>query len=97
LHIRFSGGSDGKESACNAGDSDSIHGLGRSPGERNGNSLLFLPGEFHGQRSLVGHSPRGCKELDMTDVKNRQQLDDAEKKQHRGRTMEIENQMATGD
>ena len=34
---------------------------------------------------------------DLPDVKNRQQLDDAEKKQHRGRTMEIENQMATGD
>ena len=29
----FSGGSNGKESACNAGDSGSIPGLGRSPGE----------------------------------------------------------------
>ena len=27
---------------------------------------VFLPGEFHGQRSLVGYSPRGCKELDTT-------------------------------
>ena len=27
---------------------------------------LFLPGKFHGQRSLVGYSPRGHKELDMT-------------------------------
>ena len=26
----------------------------------------FLPKEFHGQRSLVGYSPRGCKELDTT-------------------------------
>ena len=25
---------------------------------------LFLPGEFHGQRSLVGYNPWGCKELD---------------------------------
>ena len=25
---------------------------------------LFLPGEFHGQRSLVGYSPWGCKESD---------------------------------
>ena len=25
---------------------------------------LFLPGECHGQRSLVGYSPWGCKELD---------------------------------
>ena len=29
-------------------------------------SPVFLPGEFHGQRSLVGYSPRGRKELDMT-------------------------------
>ena len=28
---------------------------------------LFLPGEFHGQRSLEGYSPWGCKESDMTD------------------------------
>ena len=27
---------------------------------------LFLPGEFHGQRSLVGYSLLGCKESDMT-------------------------------
>ena len=27
---------------------------------------VFLPGKFHGQRSLVGYSPWGCKELDMT-------------------------------
>ena len=41
-------------------------GLGRSPGERNGNPLqLFVPGEVHGQRSPVGYSPWGCKELDM--------------------------------
>ena len=33
--------SDGKESACNAGDPGSIPGLGRSPGERNGNPLLY--------------------------------------------------------
>ena len=34
-----SGGSDGKESACNAGDLGSIPGLERSPGEGNGYSL----------------------------------------------------------
>ena len=33
------GGSDGKVSACNAGDPGSIPGLGRSPGEGNSNSL----------------------------------------------------------
>ena len=35
----FPGGSDGKESACNEGDPGSITGLGRSPGEGNGNLL----------------------------------------------------------
>ena len=28
---------------------------------------IFLPGESHGQRSLVGYSPWGCKESDMTE------------------------------
>ena len=37
----FSGGSDGKESACNAGDPASIPGLGRSPGEEIGNPLQY--------------------------------------------------------
>ena len=27
---------------------------------------VFLPGKFHGQRSLVGYSPWGCKESDVT-------------------------------
>ena len=37
----FPGGSDGKASACNAGDPGSIPGLGRSPGEGNGNPLQY--------------------------------------------------------
>ena len=41
----FPGGSDGKESACIAGDPDSIPGLGRFPGEGKAYSL-------HGQRNL---------------------------------------------
>ena len=28
---------------------------------------VFLPGKLHGQRSLVGYSPWGCKDLDMTE------------------------------
>ena len=35
-------------------DAGSIPGSGRSPG---GGFQYFLPGEFHGQRSLVGYSP----------------------------------------
>ena len=37
----FLGGSDGKESACNAGDQGLIPGLERSPGEENGNTLQY--------------------------------------------------------
>ena len=37
----FPGGSDGKESACNAGDTGSILGSGRCPGEENSNSLQY--------------------------------------------------------
>ena len=46
----FPGGSDSKESACNAGDPGSIPELGRSPGGGHGKPLqyLFLPGESYG-------------------------------------------------
>ena len=37
--MSFPGGSDGKKSASNVGDLGSIRGLGRSPGEGNGNPL----------------------------------------------------------
>ena len=63
----FSDGSDGKESACNAGDPGSILGSGSSSAEGNGDPLQFLPGEFHGQRSLAGYSPQYSKELDMAE------------------------------
>ena len=61
-------GSEVKASAWNAGDPGSIPGLGRSPGEGNGNPTpILLPGESHGGRSLVGYSPWGRKESDMTE------------------------------
>ena len=37
----FPGGSDGKASAYNVGDPDLVPGLGRSPGEGNGNPLQY--------------------------------------------------------
>jgi len=40
-HPDFPGSSDGKDSACNAGDLGLIPGLGRSPGEGNGNPLQY--------------------------------------------------------
>ena len=54
-HLGFPGGSDGKESACNAGAPGSIPGWGGSPGGGNGSPLLYgLSGEARGQRSLAG-------------------------------------------
>ena len=41
VYMGFLGGSDSKESTCNAGDVGSIPGSGRSPGERNGNPLQY--------------------------------------------------------
>ena len=60
--LGFPGGSDGKESACNAEDPGLIHGLGRSPGGGHGNPLQHSCLENpHGQRSLAGYSPWGLK------------------------------------
>ena len=64
----FPGGSDGKASACNVGDSGSISGSGRFPWRRKWQSTpALLPGKSHGRRSLIGYSPWGHKESDMTE------------------------------
>ena len=66
------GGSDGKESACSAEDQGLVPGFGRYPGEGNGNALQYSCLEnSHGQRSLAGYSPWGCKESDMTEQLNK--------------------------
>ena len=71
VFLGFPGGSDGKDSTCNREDLDSIPGLGRSPGWEHGNPLQYSCLEDpHGQRSLVGYSPWGCKESDTTDQLN---------------------------
>ena len=49
-------------------DPSSIPRLGRSPGGGHAITLVFLPGESRGQRSLAGCSPQGPKELDTTEV-----------------------------
>ena len=41
MNLGFPGGSEDKASACNAGDPGSIPGLGRSPGEGNGNPVQY--------------------------------------------------------
>ena len=61
-------GSGGEDSACNEGDLGSIPGLGRSPGEKKWQPTpVFLPGESHGPRSLVGYSSWGHQESDTTE------------------------------
>ena len=63
--MSFPDGSDGKESACNVGDPDSIPMWGRSPREGNGNPLqVFLTGELHQQRlqSLGSQSQTGLRD-----------------------------------
>ena len=52
----FPGGSVGKESACNAGDTGDVGSIfesARSPGGGHDNSIQFLPGESQGQRSVA--------------------------------------------
>ena len=51
-----------------AGDVGSIPGSGRSPGVGKWQpTLVFLPGEFRGQRNLVGYTPSDLKESDMAE------------------------------
>ena len=61
----------GKNQPAKAGDSrdvGSIPGLGRSPGGGDGNPLQYsCLKKSHGQRSLMGYSPRGHKESDTTE------------------------------
>ena len=64
----FPGGSDSKESICNAGDLGSIPGLERSPGGGHGHPLqYFCLKNPHGQRSLAGYNPWGRKESGTTE------------------------------
>ena len=60
--LLLTGGSDGRESICTAGDLGWILGSGRFPGERNDNSLQYSCLESHGHRSLASYSPWSGKE-----------------------------------
>ena len=66
------GRASGKQNAnANAGDIRCGFDLwaGKNPWRRAWQPTpVFLPGESHGQRSLVGYSPWGHKELDTTEV-----------------------------
>ena len=58
-------------SAGDARDTGSTSDSGRAPGGGNGNPLpVFLTEKFHGQRSLEGYSPWGCKEMALSTARN---------------------------
>ena len=59
------------ESNCNAGDVGSIP---ESSGRDGLPTSVVVPGEFHGQGSLAGCSPWGCKESDVTERLNNSKL-----------------------
>ena len=63
----FPGGSDGKE--LPAMQETRVQSLSQEDPLEKGMvpTPVFLPGEFNGQRSLMGYSPWGCKELDTTE------------------------------
>ena len=61
------GGSDRKESACNVGDPGSLPGLGRSPGEGNGNPLQYSYLENSMDRGTWWNTVCGFAESDMTE------------------------------
>ena len=63
----FSGGSKSKESACNAGDLGLIFGLGRSPGEGNGNPLRYSCLENPMDGGAWRATVHGVSESDMTE------------------------------
>ena len=66
--MSFPGGSDGKESTCNVGNPGSIPGQGKIPGRRKRQPTpVSCLEKSYGWRSLVGYSPWGHKEVDMTE------------------------------
>ena len=68
LHLKFMcilGGSDSKESTCNAGDPGLIPGSGRFPGGENGSPLQYSCMGNSMKRGV--YSPWGRKESDMTE------------------------------
>ena len=65
--LGFPGGSDGKESACSAGDPGLISGLAISPGEGNGYPLQYSCLENLMVRGAWWGKVHGVTELDMTE------------------------------
>ena len=63
----FPGGSDGKESDCNAGNPGLIPGLGKSPGEKIATHSSILAWKLSWMEEPSGLQSIGITELDMTE------------------------------
>ena len=78
FYMGFPGGASGKESTCQCRRCKRLRfdsWIGQIPWKRKWQSTsVFLPGEFHGQRSLAGYSPWGHKESDTTEGLNHHHL-----------------------
>ena len=66
--LGFPGGSDGKESSCNACRPGFDPWVGKVPLRREWKPTpVFLLGEVHGEQSLTSYSPQDCKKSDTTE------------------------------
>ena len=85
-------------SAGDARDAGSILGLGRSPGEGNGNPLQYSCLKFQGQRSLVGYiQSMGSKESDTTEHTHTHTHTQCSRLSHRGFVINLKASWALTD
>ena len=72
FYLGFPGGTSGKELTCQCRRHKRLRfdpWIGKIPWRKAWQPTpVFLPGESHGQRNLVGYSTKGCKESDTTEV-----------------------------
>ena len=79
VFLGFPGGSDGTESACNAGDLSLIPGSGRSPEEGNGKPLQYSCLENSMDRGALRATVHGGRESDMTEQLSLSRIEDERK------------------
>ena len=91
INLSFPGDSVVKNLPANIGDVGSIPESGRFPWRSKWQTNpLFLPGKSHGQRSLAGYSPWGCKRI-------RHDLETKQQQQHIRHSKEASEYVEAGD